>query len=137
MEEEFRPIKGFEGLYEMSNLMRFRSLTDCNSLRSKYGILKPSSTSKVKNHKRYTLFKDRGTTIVIDTRLFDETFPELPPNHFYQSEIKEEMDDEYAVKMNDHVLNVIKMISEDKSITMTERNKLTRYAMDMKKWLIK
>lgn len=95
MEEFWKEIRGYEGLYEVSNLGRVRRTTSSNRLHTN-GVLKPSRRG---NYLKVNLSKDgKGRDFSIH-RLVAETF--IPnPNNYPQVNHKDE------VKTNNIVENL-------------------------------
>lgn len=74
MNEIWEPVKGYEGLYEVSNLGRVKSLNYKRTKQEK--ILKPNITKA--NYQQVHLCKDKKIKILYIHRLVAETFI---PNH--------------------------------------------------------
>lgn len=78
MEETWKEIKGFEGLYEVSNMGKIKSLRGKKLGRnSKERILKPSNT---RGYLRVVLCRDRKKTYASVHRLVAEAFLDNPEN---------------------------------------------------------
>ena len=104
--EIWRPIKHYEGLYEVSNYGRVRSLDTLSSVNGKTGkysrkktgcILKPQNSSK--GYKQITLCNTSGKHIVSVHRLVAEAFIDNP-NSLQVVNHKDEN------KANNHVNNL-------------------------------
>ena len=73
MREEFRPIVGYEGLYEVSNLGNVRSL----NYNRKKGLVKELKFGYSKGYKRLSLSKDKIQKFYKVHRLVAMAFPEI------------------------------------------------------------
>ena len=85
MEEVWKEIRGYEGLYEVSNLGRVRRASISNRLHND-GILKPI---KRNNYLKVVLSKEGNKTDYFIHRLVAETFIENPNNLPYVNHIDE------------------------------------------------
>ena len=77
MNEIWEPVKGYEGLYEVSNLGRVKSLNYKRTKQEK--ILKPNITKA--NYQQVHLCKDKKIKILYIHRLVAETFIPNPNNY--------------------------------------------------------
>lgn len=78
MKEEFRDIKGYEGLYQVSNLGNVKSLGNGNSNNSKERILKPGNSN---GYKRVVLSKNKEKKMYCVHRLVAQAFIHNPNNY--------------------------------------------------------
>lgn len=76
IEEEWRDIAGYEGIYQVSNLGRIKSLGNDKSRKEK--ILKPVNNSD--GYPQVTLYKNRKREQVSVHRLVADTFIQNPDN---------------------------------------------------------
>lgn len=94
MEQEiWKPIKGFEGLYEVSNLGRVRSHVYSNTYANKVGEVILKHDTSARGYHRITLFKDKQKTRVRVHRLVAEAFIPNPENKPYIDHINTDVND--------------------------------------------
>lgn len=95
--EIWLPVKGFEGLYEVSSFGRVRSLGNFNSNNSKVRILKPAINTW--GYLQVCLYKNGKKYICLLHRLVAEAFI---PNFFEEKQVNHIDED----KTNNHVENL-------------------------------
>ena len=81
MEEEFRDVKGYEGLYQVSNIGRVKSLGNGNSTCPYFLKERILSTTKRRNYLAVTLSKQGKRKMYSLHRLVAETFIPNPNNY--------------------------------------------------------
>lgn len=92
-QEEWKPIEGYEGLYEISNYGRVKSFHYCKKQKSNYRILVP-----VKQKTGYftvNLYKNRKAKVSFVHRLVAQTFVPNPENLNVVNHKDENMENNY------------------------------------------
>ena len=100
--EEWKPVKGYDGKYEVSNYGRVRSLdrVDAKGVRRRGVILKQLNLGSPGNYyKGVSLFKDGKITKAKTHRLVAEAFVPNPDNKPEVNHINENPEDNRAVNL--------------------------------------
>lgn len=95
--EEWRPIAGYDGLYEVSNLGRVKSLGNGKSNNSKERILKPIDNGH--GYLRVPLYKDGVNKLYMIHRLVAQVFCENPHGYLEVNHISEDKTDNRACNL--------------------------------------